>query len=336
MTNEVALVKPRLPYKEAFKQKYELTEERFKVLIDAIYPSAKSIDSVIMVLEYCQSRKLDPFKRPVHIVPVWNSSVGRTVETIWPGINELRITAVRTKEYAGCDQAEFGDSIQGAKFEGTIKNNKGQWEKVEAKVNYPDWCRLTVYKLIQGQRVAFEGPKIYWLESYGKQQQSIVPNKKWQESPSYMLEKCAEAAALRRAFPEELGNDYTAEEMEGQIIDDGGLVIENEPEERPEMNDDGSEYEFDLYDQYGEKIDIALSSKDWCTRIIELIDEIAIDVALQELKGNNQDGFNLLNEEDQKLVNDHYSDRMAEIKNPDEPDIGPEPPPADSEHEGAV
>ena len=37
--------------------------------------------------------------------------------------------------------------------------------------------------------------------------------------PRGQLDKAAEAAALRAAFPEELGNDYAAEEMEGQVID---------------------------------------------------------------------------------------------------------------------
>ena len=44
-----------------------------------------------------------------------------------------------------------------------------------------------------------------------------MPNHVWERRPDGQLEKCAEAAALRRAFPEELGNEYTAEEMEGQL-----------------------------------------------------------------------------------------------------------------------
>lgn len=38
-------------------------------------------------------------------------------------------------------------------------------------------------------------------------------NKIWQEKPGTMIQKCAEVAALRRAFPEELNGCYIAEEM---------------------------------------------------------------------------------------------------------------------------
>src|SRR6185369_7271584 len=39
-----------------------------------------------------------------------------------------------------------------------------------------------------------------------------------------MLEKCAEAAALRRAFPESC-NEPVAEEMEGRLIQSGGAAM---------------------------------------------------------------------------------------------------------------
>ena len=47
--------------------------------------------------------------------------------------------------------------------------------------------------------------------------------------PVGQLEKCAEAGALRRAFPEEIGNALTAEEMEGQHTLDGAAHVSEKP-----------------------------------------------------------------------------------------------------------
>jgi hypothetical protein len=48
----------------------------------------------------------------------------------------------------------------------------------------------------------------------------------WQSRPEGQLEKCAEAAALRKAFPEEIGNDLTAEEMAGRSLSDDRVSAE--------------------------------------------------------------------------------------------------------------
>lgn len=222
---EVAVFQaPRLPYHEAVEQKFGVDKGQWNVLVGAIFPAAKTVDSIVMALAYCKHRNLDVFKRPVHIVPMWNSEKGETVETVWPGISELRTTASRTGQYAGCDEAEWGEFVE-TKFSGRAKqwdneSRRMEWKDIEATVSYPEWCRLTVWRIIAGQPRKFVGPKVLWVESCATIGNTDVPNKMWQERPEGQLEKCAEAAALRRAFPEEIGNELTAEEMTGRAIQD--------------------------------------------------------------------------------------------------------------------
>jgi hypothetical protein len=60
---------------------------------------------------------------------------------------------------------------------------------------------------VQGQRVPFTA-KARWSEYH--QDKSPM----WSKMPYLMLGKCAEALALRKAFPAELSNVYTQEEMD--------------------------------------------------------------------------------------------------------------------------
>jgi L-fucose mutarotase/ribose pyranase (RbsD/FucU family) len=48
----------------------------------------------------------------------------------------------------------------------------------------------------------------------------------WVKRPHGQLLKCAKAASLRAAFPEEA--DYTAEEMEGKVIEADGMPVAGE------------------------------------------------------------------------------------------------------------
>lgn len=209
-----------------------ITPQQWRVLTDAIFPSAKSADSIALALDYCKARGLDPFKRPVHIVPMWNSSLGREVETVWPGINELQVTAARSGGWAGMDEPKWGPDVVRV-FKGRKKEKKGNTEKyidIEAEVVFPEYCSVTVYRVINSVRCAFSEP-VYWLEAYARSSKwSEVPNDMWLKRTRGQLHKCAKAASLRAAFPEDAGNDYTAEEMEGKDINAGGIVIEGQAE----------------------------------------------------------------------------------------------------------
>lgn len=208
---------PRLPYHDIIKDRFGIDRSGWKALTEAVFPLAKTSDSVVMALSYCKARGLDPFKRPVHIVPMYSAAAGGMVETVWPGIAELRTTAFRTKQFAGMGEAEFGP-MKEQTFTGTSEKGSTKGKTRSVNISYPEWCRITVRRSLDGQIVDFVGPKVHWIEAYAKWADTDVPNDMWAKRAIGQLEKCAEAAALRRAFPEEIGSDYTAEEMEGQRL----------------------------------------------------------------------------------------------------------------------
>lgn len=220
---EIVVSAGRPAYPVRAQAAFGISPGDWKALVDAVWPAAKTTEAVELALSYCRARKLDPFKRPVHIVPVWDSKLRREVETIWPGIGELRTTASRTGQWAGIDDAEFGPDETRA-FKGEVGNTTR-----EKSVTFPAWAQVTVYKLMGGQRVAFKGPKVRWLETYASMGKSDVPNDMWESRPYGQLEKCAEAAALRRAFPEEVGNEYIPEEV-GRVHRGGGQEIDVTPQ----------------------------------------------------------------------------------------------------------
>jgi phage recombination protein Bet len=198
-----ALAGSRLPYHPVFQERYGIDAITWRALVESIFPTAQSIEAMALVLSYCKARNLDVFKKPCHIVPIWNKELGRLVDTVWPGIGELRTTATRTGAYAGTDPATKGPIIT---------------EKVgSVMMEYPEWVQVTVYRIVQGVRCAFPGPEVRYKETYATaRRDNDDPNEMWRNRPFGQLEKCAEAAALRKAFPEEMGADYIPEEMERQ------------------------------------------------------------------------------------------------------------------------
>jgi phage recombination protein Bet len=192
-----AIAGPRLPYHPAIEERFGIDRSAWKALVEAIFPVAQTSESVILALSYCKARKLDPFKRNVHIVPIWDKAKGRYTDTVWPGIGELRTTAFRTQSYAGRAATVFGP------------DKTMTWGGLT--ITFPECAQVTVFRIVQGERVAFAGPPVYWLEAYASTKDGS-PNSMWQKRPRGQLDKCAEAAALRAAFPEEIGDDLTSDE----------------------------------------------------------------------------------------------------------------------------
>jgi phage recombination protein Bet len=126
---------------------------------------------------YCRQHNLDPFSKQAHLLKT------KSGPQVCLGIDGMRIRAAQSGEYGGQDEPAFELDAKGAVLA----------------------CRIVIYRLVQGQRVPF--PAISWMnESKGN-----TPI--WSQRPRGMLEKCAEAKALRKAFPERCGGFYTPEEM---------------------------------------------------------------------------------------------------------------------------
>lgn len=112
------------------------------------------------------------------------------------------------------------------------------WQDLQVTVTFPDWCEVTVYRVVQGTRCPFT-ETVWWEETYARAggARSEVPTDMWVKRPHGQLLKCAKAASLRAAFPEEA--DYTAEEMAGKVIEADGEEVTSaaSPESDPAVAD---------------------------------------------------------------------------------------------------
>jgi phage recombination protein Bet len=188
-------------------------DELFRVLSNSLYVGAQP-ESIQMVLGYCEAAGLDPMQKPVHIVPMFCATgqkdgkgydIKAMRDVVMPGIGLYRIQAARSGEFAGTSEPEFGADVT---------------ETLDGvSITYPSWCKITAKRMLSNGMIAEFTAKEFWKENYAtKSRDSKAPNAMWTKRPYGQLAKCAEAQALRKAFPE-VGSQPTADEMEGNEID---------------------------------------------------------------------------------------------------------------------
>jgi len=177
---EVNALQARTPQQWLANQAHSEAElDVLRRFICADFKGAPPSDGELMFfMLYCRRHGLDPFSRQAHLLKTKNGP------QVCLGIDAMRIRAAATQQYAGQDEPAFEHDQRGAILA----------------------CKVVVYRLVGGQRVGFPG--IAWMgESRGT---SPI----WGTRPRGMLEKCAEAKALRKAFPESCGAFYAPEELD--------------------------------------------------------------------------------------------------------------------------
>lgn len=193
--------------------------ETIAVLQSSLYPGATEA-SVRLVLGYCKASGLDPFQKPVHLVPMWDSKARQMRDVVMPGIGLYRTQAARSGAYAGVTEPEFGPDMTEEFPEESGYEGK---RRAAVTVAFPAWCKVIVKRRMADGQIAEFAATERWKENYATSgKDSKQPNAMWVRRPYAQLAKCAEAQALRKAFPE-FGSQPTADEMEGKEIDMGTI-----------------------------------------------------------------------------------------------------------------
>lgn len=184
----------------------ELTPDRVALLKRTLCPDLTN-DEMELFASVARRVQLDPFAKQIYAI----KRKGKL--TIQTGIDGFRVVAARTSEL---------DGQEGPFWCG----EDGVWRDVwvDGK-NPPVAAKVVVYR--RGCRFGFVGIAKFWEYAQTFQNGDLMDM--WARMGANQIAKCAEALALRKAFPADLSGLYTTDEMEQVEPPEAAATTQAEP-----------------------------------------------------------------------------------------------------------
>lgn len=172
-----------------------MTREKVELIKQTIMKGASDTELTLFI-DICNRTQLDPFARQIYAVPRYDNTLKKNIFTFQISIDGFRLQAQRSKRYRGQTEPQFCD-------------DQGNWHDIWLKDEPPLAARVGVYHADFAQPLF----AIAKYKNYVQTKQDGKPMAMWAKMPDHMLAKCAEALAIKKAFPYELSDLFTEEMM---------------------------------------------------------------------------------------------------------------------------